>query len=448
MSYTLELSSDAGTFTFQTQPMFAPSFEYEYNRSTTPPTLTSVVERWRLVDCTFASDIDSDVTDHWAQLVSFTTDEANPIKAAYFKRNGTTIFSLDLSTHESVMLDRVVSKPGAGTWANNLSYDIMVSGRRYVSSGGGAGGGGVVKLQLSKRYEYDAAGLGRLTFTGRARTNGTSNPEDVVGTLTMKPPGDEWTTETTGPHDASYTIEDNDGRSISFTQVFRERRKTPPPGINEIEQDEQDASGRTLGETKTVTLRVKGDSEKDEQAAIDKLVSKLRADKQVRSVTITRDTYDGGMTATVTYREGNLPSDVALEDDFTAPVLIDFKTTITVSPGINAVYVFRVPGQDPIIIKGAKEPIRVIVNVRWRYIEKDLKWRPWSPYMYDRFLSQLAKRFTIDPATTRFVARSPIAYRDAGRDYEEEESGTVGVFLLDSSKLDTFYSAVVAALAL
>lgn len=356
MAYSVEITNGAATFTFDVEPSFKPDYSYEWDNSKSPAELTAIVETWLLEDAT-TTGVASDVTDHLQTLLTLAENVSQPVNSVKFKRDGNTVFEMNTTTHRSVQFHTIKPKVGPGTWQNHLQYDVVIVGRKDTPDGSG-----IVKLEMEKSYEADAAGLLKVSVRGKVRTSPGTSAKTQAEAQALASPGAAFGIVTQGDGDSGVNVvvmDHPDDTEASFESTYQEFGVSLPTGVEEYELTEE-VSFSPEGKTTTITVKARGSSNTNATSA----VNAQEPDQGLSSKRVTTDQARLGVSGTFTKHE---VTDEQKSRYAQANILL-VTISLSVTGGGRRKVTRAVPGFFPVAFVTPLQPVRVTENVTVRSI--------------------------------------------------------------------------------
>lgn len=361
MAYSVTLTNDAGSFTFQTQPFFEPSIQFQWDEKRRPPQLVSSVETWTLRDATYASATQADVTTHWQDLIDLLTDRADPVNNVVFKRDVTTVYELDDATHE-IVVRSIEPKVDKATWANHLVYTIVVEAKRYYTASETADDessvADIVDLEYNLAFEYGANGLLTKTLSGKVTTELGVSAKARAESFGLVAPGAAYGTQTNGPNRVNVSVLNVEDTEASFSSVLREFGESLPANcesytrtVDTIREGDEIVT--------TVNVNVVGSSSAAIVAALDAAKPSQALTRNTRSVNY------GDLTGTANYEYRTPIANTA--NALAGPGVYYARSSLSVRGGGVRINAELIPGFDPFMSASARTPVRVTERVTIRY---------------------------------------------------------------------------------
>lgn len=354
MAYTVVFDNGSAELEFQIQPTFEPSYDYEWNERDDPVTLKAIVETWTLRGCTHASADEEEVTDAFEEVVEFFADRTLPVTSVEFRRDGTAVYSISTATHRTVEIRQVKPSPvGPGSWANHITFDIVVAGRKTV-----ADGDSIVALEQRLTREYDASGLETITLDGRVETSSGTSALTVARTLGLAEPGSAYGLMTNGEGSVNVTVLDYPADTkATFSSSWKEHGVTLPTGVEDYSFSTEEVTSGTE-RTITTVARGKGSS----LASIRAMFTSAKPSTGLAEDRRHEDQARLEGTSTFVQRQAGDQSASRLGNAAWTQATRSF----TVTGGGREAREYEVPGAEPIIIVGPARAFRIVENVEIR----------------------------------------------------------------------------------
>ena len=233
MAFTITFVSVAGDVVLPYTPFLAIKHKPSYNKAE-PPTIWGVEETWTLSDAVFLGD-EASVQSSYDTLESRIQNRTNQITGVLFKKDGSTVNSIQTSSHTGFKILEWDIQKGNGAWKNHLMFTVVVRGVVGIEDPSGGDSNDVTELDTKVVFRYTPEGYLTKTYTGRVKTLGSSatSKARVIGVLSL--PSAYYTYLTNGPEGVDVTTEAVDDRAASFTCTIQEQANLVPTGATVYE---------------------------------------------------------------------------------------------------------------------------------------------------------------------------------------------------------------------
>ena len=357
MAYTLEITNGTTTYTFDVQPEFKRDVVQDFDESKSPAEVTVQTERWTLSGAVYRNATQATVTTDFQTLVTLMANKATPINSVKFKRDSSTVWDLNTTDYHVLMVTGLESEPGPGHFVNHWRGTVTVVAKKLLQGSGVSAG--IIRLEKRISDTYDDAGLQRHVLEGRvetlpgtsARTKAQAQGEDSLGAAFVFVTGGTDEIEVSVQNEPEDTI-------ATFRQEQREIGLSVPSTATSWAINVETTDGPDGIRTTITHATARGSSIANARTA----VRTVKPSTGLVRVDETEGRDHLSFTATYVEREP-APN---YTKQFGRATLVSVRRAVTVSGGGQNRIFDAIPGYEPYMTYGSRQPITVRERVMVR----------------------------------------------------------------------------------
>lgn len=254
MAHTLEITNGVDTYTFDVQPRFKPSFDWERNEAVNPPVTVVEIESWVLEGAVFRGT-EAAVGANFEQLRAL-IGSRTPITSAKFKRDASVERELSTTTHKGGVFARGLEPADQpGMWASHWQGTVVIYGRKFLPDGDN-----IVTIEKELSYTYDSSGLSTVKSSGTLTTVPGTSARTKAEAQALASPGAAFgaLNHTSADLPSVVVLDPDTDTRARWESTWREHGESLPSGANEWSHGRQLEHVPGEGEVETIEVRAKG----------------------------------------------------------------------------------------------------------------------------------------------------------------------------------------------